>query len=696
MKNPTLNFLQSLILLSVLLITAPVFSQLSGTYTLGDANSDFLTFSDAAYEIKSQGLEGNVNFLVKPGTYYNVYISNIENPEKFEINFSYDGTENDSALIIGRLKVFKSHFVSFNGFSIYTEENNNKSCVVIEESDFFRIENCKIIDLFNNNYLYGEGLILVDFPTGGPILLNYDVFLNNCIIASEENTIYLLGSKGTMYLESCLMFGHIEEGVAGRKKNYNNNTFHLNDNDFKNTSQNFNNNIFYSDQNYLKIRGNFRNNEFHTECEINVDNYLYFNTFFDDVDLDRGESVKVIENTFYKEFQTTFGSSIRFINNIFIDNVNIHSQYSFFGNNSFYDTVSITHGPGYSIHNNNFAQDAYLETLFTSGTIQNNNLGNLMIVQPTVWKVIDNNFVNMGNGNVNNYGENAYFYDPTYLNINGLYASNPLLIGKGTEVKSIINYDIDSVLRKEPCTIGANEICFDWQVNEIDLKCSDSLQLDLCLDTLENMYWSPSYLFDDSTSTNPLIFPEDSSTIYLHENNGTVIDSLIINPSAIVPIAFATYETEGLTVQFTNKSACASTYLWNFGDGGTSTEDSPTHTYETGGSYQCTLMASNYLGNAYWAALFDLVSINENSYKNNPFVVYPNPTNNSVLVKSNNNLHSLTILNVYGQLMYSKKLKGCKQHKTDISSFPKGIYFIRVQTSGATSNTVSTKSIIKN
>ncbi|HOY32267.1 MAG TPA: C25 family cysteine peptidase [Bacteroidales bacterium] len=49
--------------------------------------------------------------------------------------------------------------------------------------------------------------------------------------------------------------------------------------------------------------------------------------------------------------------------------------------------------------------------------------------------------------------------------------------------------------------------------------------------------------------------------------------------------------TAPLTVQFTNNSANAVSYLWNFGDGTTSTDPNPTHQYTTLGVYDVTLTA---------------------------------------------------------------------------------------------------------
>jgi parallel beta-helix repeat protein len=70
------------------------------------------------------------------------------------------------------------------------------------------------------------------------------------------------------------------------------------------------------------------------------------------------------------------------------------------------------------------------------------------------------------------------------------------------------------------------------------------------------------------------------------------------------PIAdFSTNVTSGvvpLTVQFTDKSTGAKplTYNWDFGDGTTSTEQNPTHTYSTTGNYTVTLNVNNSCGSA--------------------------------------------------------------------------------------------------
>ncbi|MCB9265165.1 MAG: PKD domain-containing protein [Lewinellaceae bacterium] len=54
-----------------------------------------------------------------------------------------------------------------------------------------------------------------------------------------------------------------------------------------------------------------------------------------------------------------------------------------------------------------------------------------------------------------------------------------------------------------------------------------------------------------------------------------------------------TFELDGLTATFTNLSANATDFTWNFGDGTTSNEENPVHTFPGPGNYDVTLNASN-------------------------------------------------------------------------------------------------------
>ncbi len=64
-------------------------------------------------------------------------------------------------------------------------------------------------------------------------------------------------------------------------------------------------------------------------------------------------------------------------------------------------------------------------------------------------------------------------------------------------------------------------------------------------------------------------------------------------PEEINPLASFEYTQDGLTVSFVNKSTNANSYLWAFGDGSTSSEKDPIHTYTQEGEYTILLSVRN-------------------------------------------------------------------------------------------------------
>jgi gliding motility-associated-like protein len=88
-------------------------------------------------------------------------------------------------------------------------------------------------------------------------------------------------------------------------------------------------------------------------------------------------------------------------------------------------------------------------------------------------------------------------------------------------------------------------------------------------------------------------------TVTLLASNGDCVDTakqinvVYVNP----PKALFTFTlnscSDRKTIAFTNNSIGATSYLWNFGDGGTSTLTNPIHTYASNGTYQVILKAMN-------------------------------------------------------------------------------------------------------
>ncbi len=61
----------------------------------------------------------------------------------------------------------------------------------------------------------------------------------------------------------------------------------------------------------------------------------------------------------------------------------------------------------------------------------------------------------------------------------------------------------------------------------------------------------------------------------------------------VIPTPDFTFQIDDKTVTFTNTSADASSYSWDFDDGETSTDENPVHTYAAYGDYDVRLTATN-------------------------------------------------------------------------------------------------------
>lgn len=124
----------------------------------------------------------------------------------------------------------------------------------------------------------------------------------------------------------------------------------------------------------------------------------------------------------------------------------------------------------------------------------------------------------------------------------------------------------------------------------------------LSSDNSTSFFWQfPGGLPNQSNLENPTVIYPNSGTynVTLTASNitgsNTVIQTNYITVQNI-PSANFTHSANGLVVTFTNTSVGGTSWLWNFGDGSTSTLQNPVHTYAVGGSYTVTLTTTNPCG----------------------------------------------------------------------------------------------------
>jgi len=145
------------------------------------------------------------------------------------------------------------------------------------------------------------------------------------------------------------------------------------------------------------------------------------------------------------------------------------------------------------------------------------------------------------------------------------------------------------------------------------------------------------------------------------------------------PTAGFYYATNFLDVNFTNNSTNAVSYSWDFGDGNTSTDIDPSHTYANDGTYTVTLIATNGCGDDTITINISVIGVSiADIPKLSDVEIYPNPTSGLITIDLHNNkVDKLEIFDVVGKLQYSK-VKVNNITKLNLDKLNKGIYFIKL------------------
>jgi PKD repeat protein len=149
-----------------------------------------------------------------------------------------------------------------------------------------------------------------------------------------------------------------------------------------------------------------------------------------------------------------------------------------------------------------------------------------------------------------------------------------------------------------------------------------------------NLFWEfPGGMPSTSTEQSPTVFYENmgifnvvlkATSIFGDTAVLTSSDHIAVND---VPTTSFTVQTDELMATFSNTSQNATSYLWDFGDGTTSTLPNPTHNYPVASTYQVSLEAKNECGTTTYLSTVTLtVGIGEaNEWAGHTMSLSPNP-----------------------------------------------------------------------
>ncbi|MCO4813674.1 MAG: PKD domain-containing protein [Flavobacteriales bacterium] len=158
----------------------------------------------------------------------------------------------------------------------------------------------------------------------------------------------------------------------------------------------------------------------------------------------------------------------------------------------------------------------------------------------------------------------------------------------------------------------------------------------------------------------------------------TVFDSLDtwnIAPMSEFTSADFAFTNNDPSVDFSNESDHATSYVWSFGDGETSVDENPTHSYAASGTYTVELIANSPCDSDTIAYDLDIISLSLNSLESNGFVL-ENNQNGLFSIVSDAQLIAGTILSLDGKQLDIEM----KNNSFDLSNVVSGLYVIQIQT----------------
>ncbi len=144
-----------------------------------------------------------------------------------------------------------------------------------------------------------------------------------------------------------------------------------------------------------------------------------------------------------------------------------------------------------------------------------------------------------------------------------------------------------------------------------------------------------------------------------------------------IPTAFYSKYSPPLKIVFRNSSKDADSYLWDFGDGLGSNEESPTHTYTKSGTYKIRLTATANEGCSTSATIGDLIITNATLFVPNAFSPNNDGINDEFTVTILNlKKYRISIYNRLGTLVFNSfNIFDSWKGKYKNESLPVGVYY---------------------
>src|SRR5690606_11291386 len=186
-------------------------------------------------------------------------------------------------------------------------------------------------------------------------------------------------------------------------------------------------------------------------------------------------------------------------------------------------------------------------------------------------------------------------------------------------------------------------------------------------------------------STANTIAISSGGTYWVQVNDDGCITTDTIEVRAVdFPVAEFTAGNSYYTAVIKNTSTPTnSTFHWDFGDGNTSSVDSPNHIYATSGTYTITLIVTNECGADTTTQTFVAYGVGISEVGQQVGIqLFPNPTTELLNLNFSQNIGqiSYTIIDINGKPVISNKLATPSNNILNVANLATGIYTLQVIT----------------
>lgn len=711
----------------------PVYGQLNGTYVIGTAPSDYLNLATAVSSLNSNGISGNVVFDIKPGI-YNEQISinqfsgagaafqvrfQSQNGDSTSVTIQYPSSSNSANNYVIQLN--GADYVSFDKITI-KRTDTLKYCNVIDFSESSRknkFTNCIIEGNANQGNTQVNSAVIGSNNSG---YKSFNTFQNN-IIRYGSYGLFFAG-QGSNSPDSCLLVQYnkfINQSIKGIHIQYHRFAY-IDGNDITNSTSN---------NTYTALYLQYAN-----DTSRILKNRIALTTGYG-INISNCNETITANTLIANNFIAIGGTS----NAIGFYILNSRRLYFLYNSVHIYNTVTIQGScihingsttDGLTVKNNIFANDGTGQgyTYYVSGTtnapIAKADYNNLFVNSGqyiAYWKTAG--VTSLANWRTASSADsNSFIANPEFTSPTDLHSEASGIDGMATTNLSPFNVstDIDGDLRdlSNP-DVGADEfIIKDLGASSIELPSFGAY----CAGTPFNIkifiknYGSSTYngdvpvhyQFGTSSVINEtamsLSIPAGDSVLYtfsnteiitatgayaLHAATDLASDNFHSNDTinkiihiAGLPVAGFTYLPSFFEVSFTNTSSSADSFLWDFGDGDTSTKVNPLHTYNGVGNFNVRLIASNSCEADTTAQLIFLTGIEEVS-KSSCIDLWPNPASGGLNVSIGGDIlvgGSLAFYNSSGVAVLNNRIFSGTRMTVDVSSWSPGLYFIMLEIEG--------------